>query len=347
MPPSPDICDEQFRALLEFAPDAMLIADRHGVIVQANSAAMTIFGYSQAELTGLNIDRLMPARFRRKHASLRTDYMAAPKRRPMGCGLELLGLRKNGEEFPVEVSLNQFKMGKKTMVISAIRDMTGHRNAELQLHATLKELSDFKAALDEHSILAITDPQGRITYANDKFCAISQYSREELIGQDHRIINSGYHPKEFMREMWKTITAGRVWKGEVRNRAKDGTFYWVHATIVPFLDEVGKPLQYVAIRTEITDRKRAEEDRERLIQELQEALAEVKKLSGFLPICACCKKIRDDSGYWNQIENYISEHSEAVFSHGYCPECALRVYEESSLPVPESVRQAAKQQNRK
>lgn len=133
------------------------------------------------------------------------------------------------------------------------------RESQAQALKALEELRYQKFALDQHAIVGITDVQGAILYANDQFCKISGYSREELLGQNHRILNSGTHPKEHFREMFKTITAGTVWHGEFCDRAKDGHLYWVDTTIVPYVDDDGKPTQYISMQTDITERKNADE----------------------------------------------------------------------------------------
>ncbi|MFC0212202.1 PAS domain S-box protein [Paenibacillus chartarius] len=146
-----------------------------------------------------------------------------------------------------------------------------------ELKTSLKQLADVKFALDESSIVVLTDSRGRIQYVNDKFCEISRYSRDELIGQDHRIINSGYHDKSFMKELWQTISSGQVWRGDIKNKAKDGSPYWVNTTIVPFLDAEGKPYQYLAIRNEVTRLKQVEEDLQQLMIEMMHIQEEERR----------------------------------------------------------------------
>lgn len=164
-----------------------------------------------------------------------------------------------------------FDTNKKPKRLHGIlKDITEIKIAELALKKTIDELSAFQFALDESVIVAITDERGIIKHVNKNFCKISKYSKEELIGQDHRIVSSGYHTKKFIANLWHTIANGKIWRGEIKNKAKDGTIYWVDTVIVPFLNEKGKPYQYLAIRYDITERKKAEEEREILISDLMQ-----------------------------------------------------------------------------
>ncbi|GAB2537513.1 putative bifunctional diguanylate cyclase/phosphodiesterase [Gracilibacillus alcaliphilus] len=164
---------------------------------------------------------------------------------------------KQNEVIILDVYGHRFHADEEgSKIIGCITDV---RQKGEQLTKSLKELADMKYALDQAAIVAITDRRGKITYVNDQFCEISGYREEELIGQTHRLINSLYHSREFFKDLWRTIASGKVWKAEIRNRKKDGTYYWVDTTIVPFKDENGKPYQYLSIRFDITEKKKNEE----------------------------------------------------------------------------------------
>ncbi|WP_157269499.1 sensor domain-containing diguanylate cyclase [Azohydromonas aeria] len=149
------------------------------------------------------------------------------------------------------------------------------------LAAANRRLADLEKAIDEHAVVAVTDVKGRIVHANDKFCALSKYTLPELLGANHRVLKSERHDKDFWRAMWRTVARGGVWQGEVCNRAKDGSEYWVNATVVPFLDERGRPVQYIAIRSDITARKQAEEQLRQAHERLSDANASLARLAAF------------------------------------------------------------------
>jgi PAS domain S-box-containing protein len=262
----------QLAAIVESSDDAIIGHTLQGVITSWNPGAERLFGHTAEAVVGSPASVLLPPD--------RPNELDEILQR-IGHGLkvesfETVRVRKGGEMIHVQLTVSPIRDSSGQISGASIiaRDMTERKRAREELRRSHKALADMKAALDQASIVAITDARGVITYVNDKFCEISGYSREDLVGQDHRLINSGYHPKEFIRNLWRTIARGEVWRGEIRNRAKDGRLYWVDTTIVPYLDARGKPYQYMAIRQDITDRKKAEEQLRQ-----QEALAKLGQMA--------------------------------------------------------------------
>ena len=250
-------------AVVESSDDAIISMTMEGTITSWNRGAERVFGYSSGEALGKSRRILSPP----EGAKEESDILARIERGESVSHLETVRVRKDGKKIDVSVTISPIKDGRGVIVGASklARDITEHKRAEQALkkslatsEAALQELADQKFALDQHAIVAITDVQGTITYVNDKFCAISKFSEDELIGQDHRILNSGHHPRNLFRDMWHTIARPGV-EGRNQEPRQGRVYYWVDTTIVPFLGADGKPRQYVAIRADITERKRAAE----------------------------------------------------------------------------------------
>ena len=255
---------ERLAAVVDSSNDAIITKTLDGTIIAWNRGAEKVFGYSSAEVVGKTLRILIPP----ERAQEESDILSRIARGESFEHFETVRVRKDGSYIDVSTTISPIKNSSGVIVGASkiARDITERKRAEETLkdslatsERALKELADQKFALDQHAIVAVTDVQGTITYVNEKFCTISKYSRDELIGHNHRILNSGHHPKEFFQQMYHTIANGKVWHGEIKNRAKDGSIYWVDTTIVPTLSTEGKPRQYVAIRADITERKQAEE----------------------------------------------------------------------------------------
>ena len=259
---------------LDVSQTMLLTLSNRGRVSHINRAGCELLGRDEADILGTSwFDTFVPASVR---SGMQTLF-----RRTMAGGDEVghfespVVSRTRGERLvawhaaPIRLADGMVA----GMILSGL-DVTDREQGRRSREQLLKELGDVKFALDQSAIVATTDLGGALTAVNDKFCEISKYSREELLGKDHRVVNSGYHGADFFRNLWSTIAAGRIWHGEIRNRARDGAIYWVDTTIVPFLDAQGRPYQYMAIHYEVTERKAAEA---RLRQ--RETLAQLGQMS--------------------------------------------------------------------
>jgi PAS domain S-box-containing protein len=256
-----ELSEQRYRRIVETTFDAFVGIDATGLIVDWNSRAEAIFGWAKSQIYGKNFSRMLALVGDGRDKDEQLQFLLSSLQAVLlKKSMKMTAVHRNGHEFPIELSMAAIYFDTSPLFAIFVHDITEQVKMTEQLRSSLSDLENLKRALDEHAIVARTDRRGVITFANDKFCSISKYSRGELLGQDHRIINSKHHSKEFMKNLWDTIQSGQTWQGEIKNRAKDGTEYWVSTTIFPVCDADGRPSTYISIRTDITPIKRAEEE---------------------------------------------------------------------------------------
>lgn len=244
--------------ILDKSTSAICYTDSQNKFLYVNKAFCDLFQESREQLIGNNFDFLFPYLTNQEINPIYLQYKKALELNEEIKSEQLLIL-KSGKRLVLEMTASIFNDSDRgIIVVSLIDDITYFRDSEIALIQVNKKLYDLQFAVNQSSIVSVTDPNGVITDINENFSKISGYTRNELIGKKHNIINSNYHSNYFFKDMWLTITSGKVWYGEIRNKRKNGDYYWVYAHIIPFLDEEGNIIQYLSIRSDITVRKSAE-----------------------------------------------------------------------------------------
>jgi PAS domain S-box-containing protein len=315
---------KNLQQIFNTSPDAATITRlMDGCFVDINEGFTTLTGFTRDDVIGktaLEINLWHNPADRRK-------LVAEVKGKGYCNNMEYIAQCKDGHQAIGIMSAKIISLQGVPHLISIARDITERK----QMETALRENEEKYRLLVEnsHDIIYSLTAEGVFIFVSPIWTSLLGHPVTEVVGKSFQFF---VHPDDIpdcMIFLKSVVETGERQSGiEYRVQHKDGTWYWHTSSAVPFRDEAGNILGFYGIARDITEHKEIQEERERLILELQESLAKVKTLSGMLPICASCKKIRDDKGYWEQIEVYIRDHSEAEFSHGICPECAERLYPE-------------------
>ncbi|NOY50554.1 MAG: PAS domain S-box protein [Chlorobi bacterium] len=244
--------EEQSKAITRTANDAIITINQHGLVTSWNDAAERIFGYPRKDMINNGLSVLIPDKYLEGHNLGIKRLKDGGKASLLGNTIEITAIKKNGSEFPIELSLSTWEIDENKYYTAIIRDISKRKESE-------KELIKLSTVVEQSAnSIVMTDKYGTIEYVNPKFMELTQYSKEETIGKNPRILKSGAQSVDFYKDFWNTITSGQVWRGEFRNRKKNGDLYWENATVAPIVDLEGNIVNYIKFVEDITEKKRTE-----------------------------------------------------------------------------------------